>query len=83
MAMQEIKQDIGIGHNIKRLRKAKGMTQEQMVAKLQVMGITVSRTGYNKIENETQHIKVSELMALHTILKADYSDFFQVDAQGQ
>lgn len=77
--MQTIKQDIGIGRNLKWLRKRAGLTQEQVVSQMQVMGIAISRTGYIKIEKEKQNIKVSELKALHVILKADYSEFFSAD----
>ena len=35
--------DIGIGKNLRRLRKNAGLTQEQVAAKLQLRGISVSR----------------------------------------
>ena len=34
---QKIKQDIVIGYNIRKLRKRAGLTQEQTVARLQLM----------------------------------------------
>ena len=34
---QKIKQDMVIGYNIRRLRKRTGLTQEQTVAKMQLM----------------------------------------------
>lgn len=74
--MQTIKQDVGIGRNIKRLRKRAGLTQEQVVSQMQLLGVVVSRTGYIKIERERQNIKVSELKALQLILRADYKEFF-------
>ena len=39
MAMQTIRPDMDIGHNIHRLRRNANMTQGQAVAHLQLMGI--------------------------------------------
>ena len=61
--MQKIRPDMDIGHNIQRLRRNANMTQDQVVAHLQLMGIEIS-------------IKVSELVALSKIFNADISEFF-------
>ena len=37
--MQKIRPDMDIGHNIQRLRRNTNMTQDQVVAQLQLMGI--------------------------------------------
>ncbi len=39
MAMQIIRPDMDIGHNIQRLRRNASMTQGQVVARLQLIGI--------------------------------------------
>ncbi len=36
--MQKIRPDMDIGHNIQRLKRNSNMTQEQVVAHLQLMG---------------------------------------------
>ena len=74
--MQKIRPDLDIGHNIQRLRKAAGMTQDQAVAKLQLMGLNISKSTYAKLETNRMNIKVSELVALSKIFDADIAEFF-------
>ena len=66
-----------IGHNIQRLRKSAEMTQDQVVAHLQLLGIEISKSTYAKIETNRMNIKVSELIALCKIFHADISEFFE------
>ena len=73
---QKIKQDIGIGGNLRRLRLQAGFTQEQVAVKMQLEDINMSRDFYAHIENGTYNIRVSELAALRKIFKADYNDLF-------
>ena len=75
--MQKIRPDMDIGHNINRLRQRAGLTQDQTVARLQLMGIKISKSSYAKIETNRMNIKVSELIALCKICCADISEFFQ------
>ena len=73
---QKIKQDISIGNNIRRLRKKADLTQEQVVIRLQLSGLDISRSSYSQIECGTYNIRVSELVALSRIFDSDISDFF-------
>lgn len=74
----KIKQDISIGANIKRLRKPTKLSQEQVVAKLELMGISMSREVYSKIEQGRYSIKVSVLLALKELYHVDsFDEFFQ------
>lgn len=66
-----------IGHNIQRLRKSAEMTQDQVVAHLQLLGIEISKSTYAKIETNRMNIKVSELIALCKIFHTDISEFFE------
>ncbi len=75
--MQKIRPDMDIGHNINRLRQRAGLTQDQTDARLQLMGIKISKSSYAKIETNRMNIKVSELIALCKIFCADISEFFQ------
>ena len=75
--MQKIRPDLDLGHNVQRLRKAAGLTQDQVVAKLQLMGLSISKSTYAKLETNRMNIKVSELVALREIFQADYRDFFE------
>lgn len=74
--MQKIRPDLDLGANIKALRKVKGMTQEQVVAKLQLMDIAISKSTYAKIETNRMNIKVGELVALKQIFGCTFDDFF-------
>ena len=76
--MQKLLQDKCLGTNIRRLRKAAGLTQPQLVAKIQVAGGTIGDvTTLAKIEAGGRNIRVSDLMALQSIFACDYSEFFR------
>lgn len=75
--MKKIRPDRDIGHNIQTLRKAAGLTQEQTVARLQLMDIQISKSTYAKIETNRMNIRVSELVALNKIFQSNISDFFK------
>lgn len=74
---QKIKQDISLGNNIRKLRKQAHLTQEQVVARLQLHGIAASRSSYSQIECGTYNIRVSELIALAELFCVDYNEFFK------
>ncbi len=74
--MQKIRPDLDIGHNIQQLRKDVSMTQDQVVAKLQLMGLNISKSTYAKLETNRMNIRVSELVALREIFRAEFNDFF-------
>ena len=74
--MQKIRPDMDIGHNIQRLRRGASMTQDQVVAKLQLMGLNISKSTYAKLETTRMNIRVSELVALREIFRAEFNDFF-------
>lgn len=74
--MQKIRPDLDIGHNIQRLRRSVSMTQDQVVAKLQLMGLNISKSTYAKLETNRMNIRVSELVALREIFHAEFNDFF-------
>lgn len=74
---QKLKQDIHIGNNIRQLRIKSGYTQEQVIAKLQLKGISISRSSYSQIECGTYNIKISELIALADLFHTDFNAFFE------
>jgi transcriptional regulator with XRE-family HTH domain len=75
--VQKIKQDISIGDNIRKLRKQAHLTQEQVVARLQLQGLEISRSSYSQIECGTYNIRVSELIALTELFNVDYNTIFE------
>ena len=75
MNEQKIKQDeIHIGENIKKIRKQKKIKQIDIVRKMQLMGIDITRESLVKIERGIQHIYASQLRAIKEILDTTYDD---------
>ena len=74
---QKIKQDFRIGPNIRKYRLQSHMTQEQVTAKMQLMGINISRNIYSQIEGGTYNIRVSKLAAMKEIFNINYESFFE------
>ncbi|MGN1113195.1 MAG: helix-turn-helix domain-containing protein [Acutalibacteraceae bacterium] len=72
----KIRPDKDIGSNIQKARKIKGITQDETIAKLQLMGVDISRSTYAKIETNRINIRVSELIALSSIFGVDFNFFF-------
>lgn len=77
ITVQKLRPDLDIGHNISALRRRAGLTQDQTVAKMQLMEIKISKSSYAKIETNRMNIKVSELMALKQIFKVSFDAFFE------
>ena len=76
--MQKLLQDQSLGGNIRRLRKAAGLTQPQLVAKIQVEGGTIGdATTLAKIGAGVRNIRVTDLVALRKIFSCSYEEFFR------
>lgn len=59
-------------------KDATNVTQTgQVIAKMNLMGIPISKSSYAKIETNRMNIKVSELVALAKILDCEVGDFFK------
>ena len=69
---QKIKQNDWIGENIRKIRKAKGLGQTDLVRMLQIDGCDMTRECLVKIERCTQHIQVSQLRAIRKALNTSY-----------
>lgn len=65
-----------LGQNIRRLRLARGLSQEQLSARLQVCGCDITRSALAKIEVGQRHIYPDELKLLHTLLEVSYDELF-------
>ena len=74
--MQKVRPGLDIGKNIQNIRKNNNLTQDQTVAKLNLLGIAISKSTYAKIETNRMNIKVSELVALKIIFNTDYTEIF-------
>ena len=75
---QKLKQinDISIGDNLRKLRNAANLTQEQVVAQLQLRNLSTSRSVYSQIEAGTYNIRISELITLAEIFHTDFNTIF-------
>ncbi len=73
---QKIKQDsyIPIGENIRRIRKSKGIGQTELVRRLQLQGIEMTRETLVKIERGIQHLQAQQLQGIRDILETSYDD---------
>ena len=75
--MQKLRPDMNIGGNIQKIRYSRKLTQDQVIAKMNLMGIQISKSTYAKLETNRLNIKVSELVAMKEILECEFNDFFE------
>lgn len=68
--------DIGIGCNLVRLRKSRGLSQAQCVRELQLLGSTISLDVYKKMERDRYNIRIYDLIILKEFYGVDYNEFF-------
>ena len=75
--MPKLLSDKILGENIKRIRMQCGLTQEQTVAKLQVLGSPLSRSTYSLIEMGRGNLFVNDLVGLQIVFGVAYEEFFK------
>ena len=76
MKIRQDKEKYNIGANIRKFHMENHMTQEQTVAKMQILGIGISRSSYAQLECGLYNIKVQELLALSEIFHIPIASFF-------
>ncbi|WP_312280936.1 helix-turn-helix transcriptional regulator [Oscillibacter sp.] len=75
---EKLKQDISMGTNLKRLRKHARLSQEQVAASLELMGLSISREVLSQMERGRYNIRVSVLLALKELYHVEsFDEFFQ------
>ena len=57
-----------MGRHLAKLRQDKGLTQEQLAARLQVQGCDLTRSALAKIEVGQRHLYPDEIKALSVVL---------------
>ena len=78
MEEQQIKQDeIRIGVNIRRIRKARSVGQTELARWMQLEGVDTTREALGKIERGKQHISASQLRAIRDILSTTYDELLK------
>ncbi len=65
-----------LGANIRRFRMERHLTQEQTVAKMQLLGVNISRGTYSQIECGIVNIRVEDLLALREVFGIEIGEFF-------
>ena len=65
------------GKNIKKIRKDKKITQEDLCARMQVMGYQISRSDISKLENGKRFISDFEVLGFANDLKVGILDLFK------
>ena len=67
-----------VGNNIRRIREAKGMTQEMLATKLQLAGCDITRSAVAKIEVGQRHLYPDEIILIREILQTTYDAIFEI-----
>ena len=65
------------GENIKKIRLSCGLTQDQTVAKLQLLDSPLSRSTYSLIEMGRGNIFINDLVGLQMVFNVSYEEFFR------
>ena len=64
--------------NIRKIREARGMTQDALAAKLQLNGCDITRSAVAKIEVGQRHLYPDEIILICKILNTTYDDIFEI-----
>lgn len=75
--MTKILQDVNLGINLKRIRNSKKLTQDEVCAKLTLLGRPMVQNNYAQIESGKRNIFLSDLIALKEIFGVSYDDLFE------
>ncbi|MGN0620047.1 MAG: helix-turn-helix domain-containing protein [Ruminiclostridium sp.] len=67
-----------VGSNIRSLREKRGMTQEVLSARLQVLGCDITRSAIAKIEVGQRHLCPDEIILIKQILGVSYDEIFDL-----
>ena len=68
--------EILLGQRIKAIRDSCKMTQEEVAARLQLLGCDLTRRALAKIEVGQRHIYPFEIYALKNVLDVKYDELF-------
>jgi len=66
-----------IGSRVRKVRKASKVTQRDLVAQLQVLGIKIDQAGLSRLENCNRPVTDIEIVAIAKILKVPISRLFE------
>ena len=66
-----------VGKNIERMRKERGISQKDFIAKIQTMGCDMNPTSYSKLEGQVRNAYDKEIFVISKILGVKREDLFQ------
>ena len=69
-----------IGPQVRRLRNERDLSQDQLAAKLQLLGLEISRAGVSKIEARLRCVTDAELPLIAQALKVEMADLYPLQA---
>lgn len=64
------------GYNIRKIRKEKKLTQDQLAAQLQINGCDITRSAMAKIEVGQRHLYPDEIRLLKELLNVSFDEMF-------
>ena len=68
-----------IGKNVKRLRKEKHLSQQELSAKLETLAIYICRGSISRIEDQSRTVTDIELYGLSIVLDTPIEDLFDLE----
>ena len=66
-----------IGANLRKARLSNGLSQEQLIAQLNLQGLDLDRTSLSRIENQNREVYDYELVYFSKVLKVSILDLFE------
>ena len=68
-----------IGNNIRTIREKRGITQDLLASKLQLVGCDITRSAIAKIEVGQRHLYLDELLFIKEILNTTFDEIFYIE----
>jgi transcriptional regulator with XRE-family HTH domain len=65
-----------VGHNVRRLRLERGLSQQALSAQLELLAIYICRGSISRIEDRSRTVTDIELYGLSSVLGVPISDLF-------
>lgn len=66
-----------VGENIRQIRLRKGMTQKELLIRLQVYGLDINPSSLSKAEGQTRKVTDRELLAFSEVLEVSCDDLLK------
>lgn len=66
-----------VGANLRKARLSNGLSQEQLIAQLNLQGLDLDRTSLSRIENQNREVYDYELVYFSKVLNISILDLFE------